>query len=173
MTKEQRGKSEMGLRFNEGKPKWGLVDFASLIPMIRVLEHGAEKYAVDNWKKGMPPREVLECLQRHLAALFDGEKDDKESGVPHIGHIMANAMFYSYFTEVQTEEKVQQVDGIEVGDIVEYRYGDNKSPFREYYVTATVFKLYHGTRQAHIEYHDKSNDCRQAIVMIDNLRKKL
>jgi len=33
---------------------------------------------------------------RHVVALMDGEEYDKESGQHHIGHIMANAMFYSY-----------------------------------------------------------------------------
>lgn len=29
-------------------------------------------------------------------ALMDGELDDKESGLPHMGHIQCNAMFYNY-----------------------------------------------------------------------------
>lgn len=41
-------------------------------------------------------RQNLECMQRHLAALMDGETHDKESGQLHIGHIMCNALFYQY-----------------------------------------------------------------------------
>lgn len=85
-----------GLRYNEGKRKWSLVHFQSLEPMIEVLEFGAKKYEPDNWKKGFPKKEVLESMQRHLAKLFDGEEIDQESGLHHIGHIMCNAMFYSY-----------------------------------------------------------------------------
>ena len=44
---------------------------------------------------------VLDCMQRHLAALMDGEVFDKESGLPHIGHILCNAKFYSYFTTTE------------------------------------------------------------------------
>ena len=98
MTKEEREVSSVGLRFNKDKPKWGLVHYQSLVPMIRVLEKGAEKYAAFNWQKGLDHTEILECLQRHLASLMDGEVNDKETGLPHIGHILCNAMFYSYFT---------------------------------------------------------------------------
>lgn len=101
MTKEEIEASETGLRFNTGKPRWGLVHYKSIEPLVRVLEAGARKYSDNNWKKGLVPREVLECMQRHLAALMDGETHDKETGEPHIGHVMCNAMFYSYFTETE------------------------------------------------------------------------
>ena len=65
--------------------------------MVRVLMYGADKYAVDNWKKGLDKREILDSLQRHVAALIDGQEVDPESGEHHIGHIMCNCMFYSYF----------------------------------------------------------------------------
>ena len=84
------------LRYNTGKPKWSLVHMHSLVPMIRVLEYGALKYAPFNWQKPMKRDEVLDSMQRHLAALIDGNELDNESGLTHIGHIMANAMFYSY-----------------------------------------------------------------------------
>lgn len=69
--------------------------------MVQVLEYGATKYAPDNWKKGLNREEILESLLRHVFELMDqvdrGESDlDSESGLEHIGHIMCNAMFYSY-----------------------------------------------------------------------------
>lgn len=84
------------LRYNTGKPKWSLIHMNSLVPMIRVLEYGALKYAPFNWQKPMKRDELLDSMQRHLAALIDGNELDDESGLTHIGHIMANAMFYSY-----------------------------------------------------------------------------
>jgi hypothetical protein len=83
-------------RFNQGKPKWSLVHYESLIPMIRVLEFGARKYAPENWKKGLDLKEILESVQRHLGDLMDGEEIDPESGVSHMGYIQCNAMFYNY-----------------------------------------------------------------------------
>jgi len=88
-------------RYNEGKPQWSLVHYGSLIPMIRVLEFGAAKYERENWKKGLNLKEILESMQRHLAALMDGEEFDSESGISHMGHIQCNAMFYNYHKEKQ------------------------------------------------------------------------
>lgn len=90
---------EQALRYNEGKPQWSMVDFEALILLVRVLEFGAQKYDRDNWKKGLPNDKTLESLARHLFALMAGETHDKESGLPHIGHIMCNAMFYSHFNK--------------------------------------------------------------------------
>ena len=96
---EEPEKCDKALRYNEGKPKWSLVHYESMIPMIRVLEFGALKYAPKNWLKPMNETEILESMQRHLAALMDGEEFDQESGVSHMGHIQANAMFYNYHVE--------------------------------------------------------------------------
>lgn len=98
---------EKALRYNEGKPRWGLVHYKSLIPMVRVLEFGAQKYAEWNWMKPMPTREILESMQRHLAALMDGEEFDQESGIDHMGHIQCNGMFYNYQKERERNESKQ------------------------------------------------------------------
>lgn len=96
---------EKALRYNQGKLKWSLVDFDSLKPMIEVLMFGAQKYAPDNWKKGLDKKEILESLQRHLIELFNEEPIDKESNLRHIGHILCNAMFYAYFENKEISEK--------------------------------------------------------------------
>lgn len=68
--------------------------------MIEVLEYGAKKYAPFNWMKGLDNKEILESAQRHLARLMDGEEIDPETGISHVGHLMCNCMFYSYFNVV-------------------------------------------------------------------------
>ncbi len=92
-------------RFNEGKPQWSYVHFKSLEPMVRVLEFGAKKYAPKNWMKPMDTMKILESMQRHLAALFDGEEVDSETGISHIGHIQCNAMFYNYHKDKENGSK--------------------------------------------------------------------
>jgi hypothetical protein len=92
---------EQSLRYNTGKPQWSLVDFKSLEPLVRVMEYGAQKYARENWKKGLDLNQILESLSRHLFALMSGEQIDPESGCEHIGNIMANAMFYKYHYDKQ------------------------------------------------------------------------
>jgi hypothetical protein len=64
--------------------------------MIEVLMFGAEKYDDHNWKKGLEWVGITESLQRHLNAFIDGEDDDPESKLTHVGHILCNAMFLSY-----------------------------------------------------------------------------
>tara|TARA_B110000285_G_C14809135_1_gene461130 strand:- start:423 stop:689 length:267 start_codon:yes stop_codon:yes gene_type:complete len=64
--------------------------------MVKVLMFGAEKYDDHNWKKGLKFTEVMESMQRHMNAFADGENDDKESKLTHVGHILCNAMFLSY-----------------------------------------------------------------------------
>jgi hypothetical protein len=59
---------------------------------------GAEKYSSHNWKKGLKYSEISESLQRHLNAFMEGENNDPESKLSHIGHILCNAMFLSYMS---------------------------------------------------------------------------
>jgi hypothetical protein len=101
---------EQALRYNQNKPKWSLIHYGSLEPLVRVMEYGAVKYAPENWKKGLDNKAVLESLMRHLVKLMDGEKYDQESGLQHIGHIMANAMFYSYFDNKLNENKEGSIE---------------------------------------------------------------
>ena len=91
-------------RFNGGKPQWAIVDFKSLEPMVEVLEFGAKKYARDNWKKGLPTREICESLLRHIFAYLDGEDVDPESGISHIGHMQCNTMFLAYMERELKEQ---------------------------------------------------------------------
>lgn len=122
---DQKHNPDSALRYNNGKLQWSLVDFESFEPMVKVLEYGEHKYSIfknkngdlikgkdisiqdtldlelvssgrNNWKKGFDLLKVLESLTRHLFALLRGEEIDKESGLPHIGHLMCNAMFFSY-----------------------------------------------------------------------------
>lgn len=87
---------EQGDRYNEGKLKWSLVSWSALKPMVKVLMFGAKKYTPNNWKKGVSWIETCESLQRHLNAFIEGEDNDKESKIEHVGHILCNAMFLSY-----------------------------------------------------------------------------
>lgn len=85
-----------GDRFNNGKLKWSLVSWKALEPMVEVLMFGAQKYSSWNWTGGLKYTEICESLQRHLNAFIQGEDDDQESKLSHVGHILCNAMFLSY-----------------------------------------------------------------------------
>jgi hypothetical protein len=93
----------LGLRFNEGKRKWSLVDFDSLEDMVKVLEFGAKKYGEYNWQKGLKTTDIIESMLRHVFSYLNGEDNDKESGISHIGHIQCNAMFLAYMQKNKPE----------------------------------------------------------------------
>lgn len=93
-------------RFNKDKPRWSLLHFKSLEPLIRVLEFGAKKYSSNNWMIGLDLKEIQDSMQRHLAAIMDEENRDHESGELHIAHVMCNAMFWIYhYNKINDEEK--------------------------------------------------------------------
>lgn len=90
-------------RYNGGKPQWSLVDFDALLPLVQVLEFGAKKYSKHNWKKGLPYTQIVDSMQRHITAILKGEDIDPESNLPHIGHVLCNAMFLSYMQQYRTD----------------------------------------------------------------------
>lgn len=104
-------------RKNDGKIRYGLLDFESLRYLsayyvggladanwdlleetIKVLEFGAKKYSVDGWKKtGYKFSDATNSLYRHVVALLRGQTHDPETGLSHYGHIMCNLMFVQYY----------------------------------------------------------------------------
>lgn len=62
-----------------------------------VFDYGRKKYAEWNWAKGMPWSAVISSCARHILALQEGEVTDPESGLPHVGHALCNAvMLWTY-----------------------------------------------------------------------------
>lgn len=92
-----------GARFNSGKPPMELIPIIGLESAALVFGYGAEKYAAWNWAKGMPWSAVVGCMMRHLAAIQRGEDLDPESGLPHVGHLMCNALMLATFRETFPE----------------------------------------------------------------------
>lgn len=68
-----------------------------------MFEYGAQKYAPWDWAKGMPWSVPVACMMRHLLALQRGEEIDPESGLPHIGHLMCNALMLGTFRHTYPE----------------------------------------------------------------------
>lgn len=139
---EVKKPSEMkahGDRYNDGKLKWSYVNFKAMEPMVRVLMFGSQKYAPKNWMKGLDKVEVLESMQRHLAALMDGQQNDPESGLHHIGHLMCNCMFYSYFDLKEKENYGKQEGNVLQShmDLQETVRGSSKLP-SEFWTTNTT-----------------------------------
>ena len=71
--------------------------------MARVLEGGAAKYGIFNWREqSIAIQTYIGAIMRHTAAIRRGEDIDTESGLPHMAHIMATAAIVLDATEHQT-----------------------------------------------------------------------
>lgn len=98
--------TEQALRYNEGKPQLSFVaEFPhALTGVARVLEFGAQKYARSNWAKGLPFTQVLDSMLRHQLAWVNGEDTDPESGLPHLDHVLCNALFLSELSRIKADD---------------------------------------------------------------------
>lgn len=54
------------------------------------LLYGARLYGRSNWREaGVRASVYVSACQRHLAAWFENEDNDPDSGLPHLGHALA------------------------------------------------------------------------------------
>lgn len=91
-TKEQV-KPEKAKRYNSGKPELSYNLYCSDVNELEasIWAKGAEKYEAGNWQKGQSLVKGIDSLQRHVTALLNGEDLDKETGLPHVGHMITCA----------------------------------------------------------------------------------
>ena len=85
-------KSEVGVRFDEGKIRYDLIPPEWITALANILTMGAKKYADRNWEKGMAHSRIVGALFRHLFARLRGEFYDEESKFPHMAHVAWNAL---------------------------------------------------------------------------------
>lgn len=99
-----------GKRFNTGKLQWHLLPIETLKEVVQVLQMGAEKYGLGNWQKGMSWLVCWDCLMRHAIAWRNGETKDTESGLNHLSHVIANAMFLLWYTDHKkgVDDRIQE-----------------------------------------------------------------
>jgi len=104
-----------GARYNTGKVEFHLIPFAALESCARVFMYGRDKYAAWNWAKGMDWMIPYDCLMRHMQAWQEGEDDDPESKLPHLGHAMCNLIMLTFYAKF-------------------YRRGDSRPPKELFHV---------------------------------------
>lgn len=84
----------MTTKHDAGKWRFSLVPLNALKSVINVLEFGAKKYAPDNWKTVPDARaRYFDATIRHVMAWWGGEKNDGESGLPHLAHAICCLLF--------------------------------------------------------------------------------
>lgn len=101
-----------GRKDDKDKPDYSLLTSAMLEPMTRGFMHGADKYGRYNLKQGFLNTRLVAAAFRHLHQWNDGEDNDPESGVSHLGHCMAALAIL--------------LDNIAEGTSTEGRYGREK-----------------------------------------------
>lgn len=85
----------------------------SLLPWMAIwslAEHfgrGARKYSARNWEKGYEWSKNFSALMRHLAAWWEGEDIDEETGSHHLDAVMWHAVVLRQFTQ---SEKYAEFD---------------------------------------------------------------
>lgn len=84
-------------RFNKGKLRPSLIPVEWIEELLKVLEEGAKKYDDNNWKKGLPTKEVLDSLERHLIDFKKGIDTDPDDGLSTITKVAVNALFIRYY----------------------------------------------------------------------------
>ena len=95
-----------GKKFDSGKPRWSLLPRGTLRKVIQVLEAGAVKYDVDNWKSVPDARtRYYDAMNRHSEAWWGGEKHDPETGIHHLTHATCCALFLMWLDEPVEESK--------------------------------------------------------------------
>lgn len=94
--------AKVGIKFDAGKPRWGLLPRREIAEVVQILTEGAVKYADNNWQKVEPRSRYIDAMDRHWNAWMMGQKQDPESGHNHLAHAMCNLLFLLWF---DNEEK--------------------------------------------------------------------
>jgi hypothetical protein len=91
-------------RLQNGNPSVECSPFAEVLQdpdhlemAMDVFAFGEKKYALYNWTKGMPWSVPTACALRHVKAFLDGEENDPESGLPHLGHALCNIVMLDWY----------------------------------------------------------------------------
>lgn len=76
--------------FGLAKPGFAAIPPVALIHLGAAMQNGREKYGLMNWReKNVSASVYRDAMERHLLAWWDGEQVAPDSGVHHLGHVMA------------------------------------------------------------------------------------
>jgi len=128
---------DLGLRFNEGKERYDLLEPFSIKELVKVFTAGSKKYSDNNWLKGMKWSKMRASLGRHLGAYdncedFDFDPTCKEciegtcknhTNLYHIAQVAWNALcilsYYKHFP--QGDDRYRKPDrriGLDIDEVI-------------------------------------------------------
>lgn len=85
--------TDHGMKFDNDKIRMDLLCPFAMEELGKVLKYGANKYAPNNWTKGIQTSRLIGAALRHIFAYAKGENTDPETGLSHIAHAMCCCMF--------------------------------------------------------------------------------
>ena len=99
---------------DSNKPTYELLPLELFNEVNLVLQHGASKYGVNNWRKteGFKYSRCYNALLRHMFAWWRGEDYDLESGISHLAHAMCNLIFLTYHSKANAEGDDRPKSGV-------------------------------------------------------------
>jgi len=103
MDKEAIERSKVGIRFDEGKPRFDLIPAYSIFEIAKVFTIGEAKYCARNWEKGMPWGKVVGAILRHVFRWMGGEDLDPESGLHHMAHAAWGCMVLIQYSKTHKQ----------------------------------------------------------------------
>lgn len=86
------------VRSNDRVPRYGLIPEVGLRRLAETCTEGADKYGVDNWRKGIPASNLLDHALNHLERWRDGDTSED-----HLGHALWNIAVIAHLEERMPE----------------------------------------------------------------------
>ena len=84
-------------KYDTGKLRWSRFCWKAAAKVMTVMQHGADKYGWDNWRKATLDEDrerYLAAAMRHIITHINGEIWDPDSGNSHISHAACSLLFY-------------------------------------------------------------------------------
>lgn len=75
-----------GIKQDADKLRMDLLPPDAIESVAAVFTYGAAKYGDRNWEKGGRHGRWMAAILRHCFAWMKGERNDQESGLPHLAH---------------------------------------------------------------------------------------
>jgi len=101
---------DKALRYDSNKIRHELIPAHALNELAKVYTMGAEKYAPNNWRKGMKWSRVIASLKRHLNYIEQGIDFDDESKLLHASHVAWNAITLLEYYKIYPQGDDRQHD---------------------------------------------------------------
>ncbi len=96
--------NNVGIKYDQGKPRVSLLSSIALLEVAKVATFGANKYQDHNWRKAFKWSRLLDAALRHILAYNGGNRIDEESGLSHLNHAAWNLLALIEFENTNNGE---------------------------------------------------------------------